>query len=186
MLGGYINCINGNWTSINNQEYNVLEAAGLNKLGICYHDKGTDKYDLNPRGNKLWYFKNNSDDKYTLIDIIDELKKNIIKKTKIKNTIKPAYNDLFNAYNMREKVSYKYENKDGKITTATKNHQIYYNKLYNFLLHLENESDYIDRRIEIANISKTRNRTRSKTRSRTRSRTRTRSRSSSRKKLNNT
>ena len=168
MIGGYINCINGKWTPINNQNYNVLEAAGLNELGICFHGQGTDKYDLNPRGNKLWYFKNNSDDKYTLIDIIDELKTQILSKNKIKNTIKPAYNNLFNAYNMREKVSYKYENKDGKITTATKNHQKYYNKLYNFLLHLENESDYIDRRIEIANISKTRNKTRSRTRSRSR------------------
>tara|TARA_B100001173_G_C16002229_1_gene554006 strand:+ start:790 stop:1350 length:561 start_codon:yes stop_codon:yes gene_type:complete len=183
MIGGYINCINGKWTPINNQNYNVLEAAGLNELGICFHGQGTDKYDLNPRGNKLWYFKNNSDDKYTLIDIIDELKTQILSKNKIKNTIKPAYNNLFNAYNMREKVSYKYENKDGKITTATKNHQKYYNKLYNFLLHLENESDYIDRRIEIANISKTRNKTRSRTRSRSRSRSRIKSRSSSKKRL---
>lgn len=186
MIGGYINCINGIWKPINNQEYNRIEASGLNELGICFDGEGTDKYDLNSNGKKLWYLKNKNKNKYTLIDIIDEIKKQNLKnlnyntKNKIENKIKPAYNILFDAYNMREKKSYEYEKKDGKITNSTKKHQEYYNKLYNFLLHLENESDYIDKRIKIANRSRTRSRTRTRTRSKSSSRNRTRNRTRSR------
>ena len=61
MIGGYINCINGVWKPDNTREqYNILEANGLNKLNICFAQRGRDKCDLKPNGKQLWY----------LIDII--------------------------------------------------------------------------------------------------------------------
>jgi len=193
MKGGYVSCINGNWEPLNNNEqYSILEANGLNKLEIFYDGKGTDKYDLNPNIKKSWYLKNNKKIKYTLIDIIDEIKKQNLYNlnSNTVNKIKAAYNILSDSYTMREKKSFIYEKKDGYITHTTKKHIEYYNKLYNFLLHLEAESDYIEQRIKIFDIinkNKNRNKnkprskskSKSKSKSRTRSRTRTRSRSRS-------
>ena len=60
-----------------------------------------------------------------------------------------------------------YEKKDVMVTNATKKHQEYYDKLHNFLLLLEAESDYIDQRIKIFNqVNKNKSITKCRTRSR--------------------
>jgi hypothetical protein len=197
MIGGYINCIDGVWKPDNiNEKYNIIEANGLNKLNICFDGKGTDKYDLKPTGKKLWYLKNNNKIKYILIDIIDEIKKQNLYNlnSNTVNKIKDPYNILSDACNMREKKSYIYEKKDGMVTNTTKKHQEYYNKLHNFLLLLEAESDYIDQRIKIFNqINKNKGKPRNRS-SKSRSSksttsknnsTRSRSRSSSIRRYNN-
>ncbi len=79
MIGGYVNCVNEKWrpTLNNREEYNIIEADALNILGICRINRGTEKYSLD--NSKDWYIKPNKNNRNTLGEILDRVKKINIK-----------------------------------------------------------------------------------------------------------
>jgi len=181
MRGGFISCVSNYWQPLNpGERYNDLEARGLNKLGICFDGNGTDRYNIN--GAKKWYFKNNKTNLYKLGEIIEELKKNALRYKIAETHLREGHNLLLDSYNMREKKSFEFENREGR-TARTLGHISYYNDLHDFISLLGLAIDYINQRKVIVesfkqrkNISPTRKRRRRRN-SRSRSSSRSNSKS---------
>lgn len=181
MIGGYVSCIRNNWTPLNpGEEYNKLEAEGLNKLGICFHGKGTDNYNISLNSSNNWYLKDDPTNIKNLGEILNDLRDKNIKELDSKvnnnsdNVFNKALKKFYPALNCREKKNVIYENNERLLSRKTIKHMNYINNLQSFIERLNSDSEYIElhRKIKKENPNRKTSRSRSRSRSNRRSRSR--------------